>query len=213
MPLRARAIRGGGLGRCSGRGPDLGRSADGHARVRCGRLVLRAPGPPESASASLRHLAHDDASTRRSLTSSKPRPQRWRRSPRPLRLTPAPTTTRAWPMPTASSAWAATKSSSTAGTRSADFGAEFTVPEDLARPVLRRLFPWAPTDLSPWPALLWANGRIDLPRQSWRPGPDWIWQCAPSDEWDDDAGRWRPHWSPGPPATAVRELSPQQSTR
>jgi hypothetical protein len=89
------------------------------------------------------------------------------------------------------------------------FGGEFAVPEDLARPVLRRLFPWAPTDAPPWPALLWANGRVDLPGQP-RQGPDWLWHCAPleewdgtvqqaanpptSFEWDDDARRWRPHW-------------------
>ena len=89
------------------------------------------------------------------------------------------------------------------------FGGKFAVPEDLARPVLRRLFPWAPTDAPPWPALLWANGRVDLPGQP-RQGPDWLWHCAPleewdgtvqqaanpptSFEWDDDARRWRPHW-------------------
>lgn len=100
------------------------------------------------------------------------------------------------------------------------FGREFAVLEDLAGRVLRRLFPWAPTDLSPWPALLWANGRIGLPGQSRRTGPDWVWHCAPLDEWDGTvprqdanpptsyewdrhAGRWRPHWQHRPAATAV----------
>lgn len=85
------------------------------------------------------------------------------------------------------------------------------MPENLAVRVLRRLFTWTPTDSSPWSTLLWANGRIDLPGQSRRPGPDWAWHCAPLDEWDgtiprqnatpptsfewdDDGGRWRPHW-------------------
>jgi len=68
-------------------------------------------------------------------------------------------------------------------------GGEFAAPADLAEPVLRRLFPWAPTDASPWHALLWANGRADLPGQPERPGPDWIWHCAPLDEWDGTVPR------------------------
>ena len=41
----------------------------------------------------------------------------------------------------------------------------------------------------PWPALLWANGRIDLPGQERQ--VDWRWQCAPLEEWDglNPAGR------------------------
>ena len=42
--------------------------------------------------------------------------------------------------------------------------------------------PWAPADVDPWDGLLWANGRRpldDLP-----PERDWLWQCAPLDEWD-----------------------------
>jgi hypothetical protein len=63
------------------------------------------------------------------------------------------------------------------------FGVDFAAPADLAERVLRRLFPWAPRDASPWHALLWANGRVDLPSEP-RPGPDWTWHCAPLDEWD-----------------------------
>ena len=40
---------------------------------------------------------------------------------------------------------------------------EFTPPPDVADATLKRLFPWAPTDLDPWSGLKWANGRIELP--------------------------------------------------
>ncbi len=54
----------------------------------------------------------------------------------------------------------------------------------VAERTLWRLFPWAPTDVEPWPALLWANGRIALPG---RPRLErWRWQCAPLDEWDGE---------------------------
>ena len=89
-------------------------------------------------------------------------------------------------------------------------GEEFAPPAELADRVLRRLFPWAPTNAAPWPALLWANGRIDLPGRE-RLGPDWAWHCSPRDEWDGaiphddanppnyydwdhDARRWNPSW-------------------
>jgi hypothetical protein len=54
---------------------------------------------------------------------------------------------------------------------------------------LERLFPWAAAGVDPWPALLWANGRIDLPGQERQ--VDWRWQCAPLEEWDglNPAGR------------------------
>ncbi|MGH9248141.1 MAG: maleylpyruvate isomerase N-terminal domain-containing protein [Acidimicrobiales bacterium] len=88
------------------------------------------------------------------------------------------------------------------------FGVELAAPADLAERVLCRLFPWAPTDEPCWPTLLWANGRADLPTQK-RLGPDWVWHCAPLEEWDGtvprrnanppsryewdrDARRWRP---------------------
>jgi uncharacterized protein (TIGR03083 family) len=52
----------------------------------------------------------------------------------------------------------------------------------LAGATLRRLFPWAPADADPWQALLWANGRVDLPGQERQTG--WRWHCAPLAEWD-----------------------------
>jgi uncharacterized protein (TIGR03083 family) len=65
----------------------------------------------------------------------------------------------------------------------------FTPPAALAKATLERLFPWAPPDADPWPALLWANGRIDLPGQQRQ--VDWRWHCAPLEEWDglNPAGR------------------------
>jgi hypothetical protein len=53
---------------------------------------------------------------------------------------------------------------------------------ELAGATLRRLFPWAPTDADPWQALLWANGRVDLPGQERQTG--WRWHCAPLAEWE-----------------------------
>ena len=63
-------------------------------------------------------------------------------------------------------------------------GGEFTPSADIAERVLRRLFPWVSVRASPWQTLLWANGRIALPGQAERIGPDWPWHCAPLDEWD-----------------------------
>jgi hypothetical protein len=62
---------------------------------------------------------------------------------------------------------------------------DFTVAQavtHLAKATLERLFPWAPPDADPWPALLWANGRIDLPGQQRQ--VDRRWHCAPLEEWD-----------------------------
>jgi hypothetical protein len=55
--------------------------------------------------------------------------------------------------------------------------------DDLALPITRRLFPWAPNDVAPWAALRWAAGRAALPDRP-RLGPDWYWHCAPLSEWD-----------------------------
>lgn len=54
-------------------------------------------------------------------------------------------------------------------------------PADLCARVLDRLFPDAPTDdTEPWPTLLWATGRGDLPG---RPRPaKWRWYSAPKSE-------------------------------
>ena len=69
-------------------------------------------------------------------------------------------------------------------------------PADLAARVLGRLFPWAPTDTPPWQTLLWANGRVDLSGRFPRLGPDWVWHCAPPDEWDGTV----PHEAANPPS-------------
>lgn len=62
-------------------------------------------------------------------------------------------------------------------------GLTYDPPDELARKVVDRLFPWAPSDTPTWPTLLWANGRASLPGQPDRPR-NWGWQCAPLDEWD-----------------------------
>ncbi|WP_202865983.1 hypothetical protein [Kribbella turkmenica] len=72
-------------------------------------------------------------------------------------------------------------------------GGEFTPSADIAERVLRRLFPWVSVRTSPWQALLWANGRIDLPDQAQRSGPDWAWHCAPLDEWDGTVPHQKAH--------------------
>ncbi len=60
---------------------------------------------------------------------------------------------------------------------------EFAAPDELAERIQQRLFPWTPTGGTAWQRLLWANGRVDIPGQPHRPGPDWVWQCAPLDDW------------------------------
>ncbi|WP_248965973.1 maleylpyruvate isomerase N-terminal domain-containing protein [Sphaerisporangium perillae] len=51
-------------------------------------------------------------------------------------------------------------------------GLTWTPPADLCSRVLARLFPDAPRDTEPWPTLLWATGRTELPGHprltSWR---------------------------------------------
>ena len=54
------------------------------------------------------------------------------------------------------------------------FGIAFLPPEGVCRRVVARRFPWAPTNVDPWSALRWANGRIALPDRE-RLGPDWGW--------------------------------------
>jgi hypothetical protein len=68
-------------------------------------------------------------------------------------------------------------------------GVPFAPPDELAEATLRRLFPWAPDGVEPWPGLRWANGRADLPGQPRQ--VDWRWHCAPLEEWDglNPAGR------------------------
>ncbi|WP_345363598.1 maleylpyruvate isomerase N-terminal domain-containing protein [Saccharopolyspora cebuensis] len=56
-------------------------------------------------------------------------------------------------------------------------GLAWNPPEDLCSRVLDRLFPNAPEDAGPWPALLWATGRADLPG---RPRlTTWRWDGTP----------------------------------
>ena len=64
----------------------------------------------------------------------------------------------------------------------------FRPPPELTARVLRRLFPWAPTDVDPWTALRWASGRAALPDRP-RLGPDWYWHCTPLAEWDGTVKR------------------------
>ncbi|MDA0567246.1 maleylpyruvate isomerase N-terminal domain-containing protein [Streptomonospora sp. S1-112] len=52
-------------------------------------------------------------------------------------------------------------------------GLAWEPPADLCAGALARLFPHAPADAPPWPALLWSTGRADLPG---RPRPRaWRW--------------------------------------
>ncbi len=55
--------------------------------------------------------------------------------------------------------------------------------EMISDRILRRLFPWAPTDTPRWQTLLFATNREDLQDRS-RPGEDWMWHNAPLEEWD-----------------------------
>jgi hypothetical protein len=70
-------------------------------------------------------------------------------------------------------------------------GVPFDIDGGLARLVLDRLFPWWPTDADPVAALLWANGRADLPTIP-TPGAAWLWHCAPLAEWDGTIPIWDP---------------------
>ncbi|ALC19615.1 maleylpyruvate isomerase N-terminal domain-containing protein [Streptomyces pristinaespiralis] len=59
----------------------------------------------------------------------------------------------------------------------AGLGLTWEPPAGICSRVLARLFPDAPADTAPWPALLWCTGRTDLPG---RPRPAiWRWYGAP----------------------------------
>ncbi|MEW9549353.1 maleylpyruvate isomerase N-terminal domain-containing protein [Nonomuraea sp. NPDC050783] len=58
-------------------------------------------------------------------------------------------------------------------------GLTWTPPGDVCARVLDRLFPAAPRDADPWPALLWATGRAELPGRPRR--TSWRWYSAPRD--------------------------------
>jgi hypothetical protein len=61
-------------------------------------------------------------------------------------------------------------------------GLAYDPPPGVCRAILRRIFPWAPDNGSPWIALQWANGRVNLGS---RPAdPDWRWHNAPLETWD-----------------------------
>ncbi|MDE3075145.1 MAG: hypothetical protein KGJ86_06920 [Chloroflexota bacterium] len=69
-------------------------------------------------------------------------------------------------------------------------GIAFRPPAELANKVVRRLFPWAPDGFNGWDTLLWANGRLALPRHPRLDGSEWGWQCAPLAEWNGAMKRW-----------------------
>ncbi|MGC0419885.1 hypothetical protein [Embleya sp. AB8] len=54
---------------------------------------------------------------------------------------------------------------------------DWTPPADLCARVLARLFPDVPQDTPPWPTMLWATGRADLPGHTRR--TTWRWYGAP----------------------------------
>ncbi|WP_433334251.1 maleylpyruvate isomerase N-terminal domain-containing protein [Spirillospora sp. CA-294931] len=58
-------------------------------------------------------------------------------------------------------------------------GLVWTPPAGLCARVLARLFPDAPTDAEPWPALLWVTGRADLPGRA--RVTKWRWYGEPRD--------------------------------
>jgi hypothetical protein len=62
------------------------------------------------------------------------------------------------------------------------FGLPMEPPDEVARAVLHRLFPWAPTGCAPWDAQLWCSDRIALPGSA-KIG-HWGWHAAPLWEWD-----------------------------
>jgi uncharacterized protein (TIGR03083 family) len=66
----------------------------------------------------------------------------------------------------------------------AGLGVAFSPPLAVADHVVRRLFPWTPTDGDPWDRLLWANGRAPLGDRS--TSRRWRFHCAPLEEWDGE---------------------------
>jgi hypothetical protein len=66
------------------------------------------------------------------------------------------------------------------------FDRSFRPPDALCERIVRRLFPWAPTDVDGWSALRWATGRLDLPGYG-RVTANWAWHASPLAEWDGTA--------------------------
>jgi uncharacterized protein (TIGR03083 family) len=60
---------------------------------------------------------------------------------------------------------------------------DFQPDSALARRVLDRIFPWAPSHGDAWQILRWATGRTALSDHK-RLGPDWYWHSVPLSEWD-----------------------------
>ncbi|MFF3325935.1 hypothetical protein [Streptomyces sp. NPDC002889] len=56
-------------------------------------------------------------------------------------------------------------------------GLTWTPPADLCARILTRLFPGAPRTTAPWPTLLWATGRAELPGHARL--TEWRWYGAP----------------------------------
>jgi hypothetical protein len=56
-------------------------------------------------------------------------------------------------------------------------GLAWDPPGDLCSRVLARLFPDAPGSTDPWPTLLWATGRAELPGHARR--TTWRWYGEP----------------------------------
>lgn len=57
-------------------------------------------------------------------------------------------------------------------------GLTWSPPADLCAGALRRLFPDAPAGHGPWPTLLWATGRTELPGHPRR--TSWTWDGTPA---------------------------------
>ena len=67
----------------------------------------------------------------------------------------------------------------------------FRPPDELARRIATRLFPWSPPGFAGWDTLWWANDRSDLGSHP-APGPEWVWHSRPLDEWDGTVPEWDP---------------------
>lgn len=59
----------------------------------------------------------------------------------------------------------------------------FRIPDDVASKIVKRLYPWSPTDTEPWETLKWATGRAELAGKE-PAGGDWRAFLSPLEEWD-----------------------------
>ncbi len=60
---------------------------------------------------------------------------------------------------------------------------EFEGDSEISDRILRRIFPWAPTETPRWQTLLFVTGRADLEGHE-SPGEQWMWHSNLLDEWD-----------------------------